>query len=297
MLENMKAFRMVVECQGFRAAALAMKLSPGMVSRRIEKLEFELKIQLFKRNSRKVLLTTAGERFYQRCVIVIDEYESCLRDVKSLNDDISGCLKVGIPHSINHLHIIPNLKRFYATYPNIQLEIVTGNHCMELFSHGYDLAIQCGPLPDSNLYYSLLGYWRKHTCLSPDYAAQHGIPAHPDELHHHACLLHFDNHRRSWKYIIDNEVTEIRAHCISRVNNSLDLCQMVKNGLGISYLPDFTLSEEIKSGEIITVLDEYMPPPLPMYVVYINPQPSPREQAFINFVRSLNLTIAQDQAF
>ncbi|EIE2751142.1 LysR family transcriptional regulator, partial [Salmonella enterica subsp. diarizonae serovar 48:i:z] len=42
MLENMKAFRMVVECQGFRAAAIAMKLSPAMVSRRIEKLEFEV---------------------------------------------------------------------------------------------------------------------------------------------------------------------------------------------------------------------------------------------------------------
>jgi len=65
-MEYMKAFRMVVECQGFRAAAIAMKISPAMGSRRIEKLENKLKIPLFKRNSRKVLLTIAGEQLYYR---------------------------------------------------------------------------------------------------------------------------------------------------------------------------------------------------------------------------------------
>lgn len=288
-MENMKAFRMVVECKGFRAAALAMKISPAMVSRRIEKLEHELKTQLFKRNSRKVLLTTAGEQLYQRCVSIIDDYESCLRDVKSFNAEVSGCLKVGIPHSINHLHVIPNLRQFFALYPRLRLETVTGNHCMELFSHGFDLALQCGPLPDSNLYYSLLGYWRKHVCITPDYVLQHGLPAHPDELLSHTCLLHFDNHRRSWKFMIEGELTEVRPASTSRVSNSLDLYQMVKNGLGISYLPDFTVRDGINSGEIISILAEFMPPPLPMYVVHVNPRPSPKEQAFIDFIRTLNL--------
>lgn len=296
MLENMKAFRMVVECQGFRAAAIAMKLSPAMISRRIEKLEFEVNTQLIKRNSRRISLTAAGEQFYQRCLLIIDEYESCLRDVKSLSNVVSGNLKVGIPHSISHLHIIPSLKAFLERYPDLKLDIVTGNHCMELFSHGFDLALQCGPLPDSNLYYSLIGYWRKHTCLSRSYAQQHGMPSHPDELHKHVCLLHFDNHRRSWKFMIDNECTEIRPHYISRVSNSLDLCNMVHQGLGICYLPDFTIKAGIESGEIITVLDEFMPPPLPMYVVHINPRPSPKEQAFIDFIRTLNLATAPDPA-
>lgn len=143
MLENMKAFRMVVECQGFRAAAIAMKLSPAMVSRRIEKLESEVNTQLIKRNSRRISLTAAGEQFYQRCLLIIDEYESCLRDVKSLSNVVSGNLKVGIPHSISHLHIIPSLKAFLERYPDLKLDIVTGNHCMELFSHGFDLAAHC----------------------------------------------------------------------------------------------------------------------------------------------------------
>ncbi|NIG88094.1 MAG: LysR family transcriptional regulator [Serratia symbiotica] len=293
-MEYMKAFRMVVECQGFRAAAIAMKISPAMVSRRIEKLEHELKIPLFKRNSRKVLLTTAGGQLYQRCVSIIDDYESCMRDVKSFNAEVGGCLKVGIPHSINHLHIIPNLRQFFEQYPQLRLETVTGNHCMELFSHGFDLALQCGPRPDSNLYYSLLGYWRKHACVAPDYVRRYGLPGHPDELQSHTCLFHFDNHCRSWKFMIEGELKEVRLSCTSRVSNSLDLYQMVKNGLGIVYLPDFTVRDGINSGKIVSVLDEFMPPPLPMYVVHVNPKPSPKEQAFIDFIRTLNLATVAD---
>lgn len=89
--------------------------------------------------------------------------------------------------------------------------------------------------------------------------------------------------------MIGGELTEVRPACTSRMSNSLDLYQMVKNGLGISYLPDFTVREGINSGEILSVLDEFMPPPLPMYVVHVNPKPSPKEQAFIDFIRTLNL--------
>ncbi len=290
MLDNMKAFRMVVECRGFRAAAAAMKLSPAMISRRIERLEREVNVLLLKRNSRTIALTTAGKRLYKLCISILNEYELCLRDVKSLSAEVCGDLKVGIPHSINNLHIIPHLWQFFDKFPNVRLETVTGNHCMELFSHGFDLALQCGPLPDSNLYYTLIGYWHKHTCLSTAYSQRHGIPPHPNDLHNHTCLMHFDNHRRSWEYVFDGEIREIRPLTTIRASSSLDLYQMVQYGLGISYLPGFTISEGIKTGEVITVFDELMPPPLPMYVVYINPHPSPKEQAFINFIRSLNLT-------
>jgi len=126
-----------------------------------------------------------------------------MRDVKSFNAEVSGWLKVSIPYSINHLHIIPNLRLFFEQYPRLRLETVTGNHCMELSSHGFDLVLQYGPLPDSNLYYSLLGYWRKHASVAPDYVRRNGLPCHLDELQSHTCLFHFDNHRCSWKFMIE----------------------------------------------------------------------------------------------
>lgn len=292
----MKAFRMVVDCQGFRAAATQMKLSPSLISRRILLLETEVNIQLIKRNSRQILLTPAGERFYKHCVSIIDEYELSLHDIRNLNNDVSGNLKVGIPHSISNLHIIPKLHEFQEQHPNLNLEIITGNHCLELFSHGYDLAIHCGPLPDCNLYFTLLGYWRKYTCASKRYVKKFGVPNHPSELSNHKCLQHFDNHTRTWNYMIEGKSVNIKIPSIVRVNNSLDLYQMVLNDQGISYLPDFTVKKSLMDGDIISLLDEFMPQPLPMYIVHINPHPSLKEKAFIDFIKSLNLAFTWNPA-
>jgi len=190
----------------------------------------------------------------------------------------------------SNLHILPNLNNFFKKYPEIRLNTITGNHSMELFSHGFDLAIQCGPLPDCNLYYSLIGYWRKHTIVSKRYVEKFGLPKHPNDLINHACIIHFDNIKKSWKFSINGKITEIKPRCLYTVSNSLDIYEMVKNGLGIAYLPDFTIHEALKNGEIISIFDEFMPPPLPMYIVYANQFPSQKEKAFIDFIYSLNLT-------
>lgn len=293
MIDSMKAFRMVVEKGGFRAAASELDISPGMVSRHINKLEFQLKTQLIKRNTRSITLTDSGSLFFQHSVDILNAYDQCLHQVTSVGTNVSGNLKVGIPHSISQLHIIPALDKFYESQPDITLDIISGNHSLELFSHSYDLALHCGPLPDSNLYYTLLGYWGKHTCISPGYAHKHGIPSHPSELKNHNCLLHFDNRAKSWKYVIDRAITEISVSGDARINNSLDLYQMALNDLGVIYLPDFTVCNALSENQLMSILDDYMPPPLPMYVVHINPVPSKKEQIFIDFLKELPLAQVQ----
>lgn len=289
MIDSMKVFCMVVKKNGFRAAASELDMSPAMVSRHIAKLEFELKTSLLKRNTRSLTLTDAGASFYQRCGQIVSLYDQCLHQLRHDNQSISGHLKVGIPHSISQLHVIPALESFYCEYPEITLDIIAGNHSLELFSHGYDLALHCGPLPDSALYYTLLGYWRKQTVASPDYLQQHGTPQLPDDLNMHSCLLHFDNRTRSWRYVVSQQNVDVPVFGRTRINSSLELCQLALAGQGIAYLPDFTVKPMLARGELVSILEDYMPPPLPMYVVYINPQPSKREQLFIDFLKTLSL--------
>jgi DNA-binding transcriptional LysR family regulator len=289
MIDSMKVFCMVVKKKGFRAAASELGMSPAMVSRHVTKLEFELKTSLLKRNTRSLTLTGSGLSFYKSCGKIVNLYDQCMHQVSSDNKAVSGNLKVGIPHSISQLHVIPALKQFHTDYPDITLDIISGNHSLELFSHGYDLALHCGPLPDSALYYTLIGYWRKYTVASPEYLENHGTPQHPDNLDSHQCLAHFDNRARTWQYILDKENVDVPVFGQTRINNSLDLCHMALGGLGIAYLPDFTVGDMLTSGKLVSVLDSYMPPPLPMYVVHINPKPSKREQVFIDFIKTLSL--------
>ncbi|MZI96117.1 LysR family transcriptional regulator [Vibrio sp. CAIM 722] len=290
MIESMKVFCRVVEYNGFRAAANELDISPAMVSRHISKLEHTLKSPLLKRNTRSIALTDSGNAFYQRCKQVINMYEQCLHQASNDNQALNGHLKIGIPHSINQRYVIPSLKQFYEHYPDISLDIVVGNHSLELFSHGYDLALHCGALPDSELYYSLVGYWKKRTVASPQYLETHGIPQQPEDLEHHSCLLHFDNRQRTWIYQEHNKPFAIPVYGETRVNNSLDLTELAIAGHGLAYLPDFTVKNALESGRLISVLDQYMPAPLPMYIVHVNAQPSKREQAFIDFIKALSIT-------
>lgn len=289
MIKQMKSFRMVVTKGGFRAAAKELNISPALVTKHINALEHKLNAVLLKRNSRNITLTIQGKIFYNNVIQLLKKYDLCIHQQVSMLKDISGQLKVGVPHSINNLILLPKLNKFIKKYPNIDLELISGNHSVELFSHGYDLAIHCGNLPNSDLYFTKLGYWRKKTCLTKKYMNEHGTPKSPADLENYNCLVHFANRTNTWKYVVNKLEVDIAVKGNIIINNSLDILKTSSENIGICYLPDFTVSQELEKGDLITVLNEFMPPPLPMYIVHIHKNLSAKEKAFIDFVKSLNI--------
>ncbi|CAG9001398.1 MAG: HTH-type transcriptional regulator PgrR [Candidatus Celerinatantimonas neptuna] len=289
MIDNMKTFRMVVEAQGFRSAATQLGISAAVVSRRIDRLEHYLKVKLLQRNTRGFSLTEAGQQFYRTCVSMTDQFVSCVNELQNLEVQAAGRLKIGIPHSLNHLYVLPALADFIKYYPQLKLDIAVGNHSVELFTHGYDLAIHCGVLPDSNLYFTSLGQWRKCTVASPDYLERFGSPAIPSNLLQHRCLMHLDNYRQSWNYMSTGHIIEQPLTAHLRLNSSMALLDATLQGLGICYLPEFVVRESVSQGLLVTLLDEFMPCELPMYVVHVNAKPTRNEFVFIEFLRSLNM--------
>ncbi|MDN3702662.1 LysR family transcriptional regulator [Vibrio artabrorum] len=289
MIKEMKSFRMVVTKGGFRAAAMELNISPSLVTKHINALEQKLNTALLKRNSRNITMTTEGKVFYDNVINLLKDYDLCMHQQMSVLSDINGKLKVGVPHSINNLHLLPRLNKFIEKHPNINLELISGNHSLELFSHGYDLAFHCGNLPDSNLYFTKLGYWRKKTCLTRKYMEKYGTPKIPADLENHNCIVHFANRTATWKYVVNKLEVDVAVRGNTTINNSLDILKFTSENLGICYLPDFTVSQELERGELITVLDEFMPPPLPIYLVHINRNLSPKEKAFVEFIKSLKI--------
>ncbi|WP_191091628.1 LysR family transcriptional regulator [Affinibrenneria salicis] len=285
----MKTFLTVVECHGFRAAADQLRLSPAMISRRIDRLEAHLGLKLINRTTRALALTQAGQRFYQHSTNIVRYLEQSVRDLNGLSEEVSGVLKVGLPYSLSHLFLAPAVHRLSQQYPELTLEIVNGNHLLDIFSHSYDLALHAGPLPDSGLYYQLLGFWRKKVCASPDYFAIHGKPETPEQLVRHNCLDHYDNRRNGWGFWRDGERYDVQVKGNLRMNSSLDLCKVAEQGAGVVYLPSFTVKNAIAQQRLVSVLDQDIPGPLQLYVVHANRNLSAKEQAFIQFLHSLNL--------
>lgn len=290
MLEDAEIFVCVVETGGFSKAARKLKLSTPIITRHIAKLEKELNVRLLQRNTRQTSLTEAGALFYESCVNLLKTYALSLKELKSLSYEFVGTLKIGLPSSISYQYVTPRLSQFIKKYPHLKIEIVNGNHLIDLLSSGFDLIIHCGELADSNFYSKKIGEWTKVTCASPKYLKLHGVPKKPNDLHKHNCLDHYDNRDSSWKYILDGKIQSINIDGNIQSNTSIDLKNLAVSGLGIVYLPSFIVKKELENGSLKSILTTYQVTPLNMYVVYpSNRFLNNKSKVFINFLSNIGL--------
>ena len=200
MLQDAEIFIAVVESKSFSKAARQLHLTPPVITRHIAKLEDQLKVRLLQRNTRQVSITKAGAVFYDSCVSMLHTYTLSLKQVRNLSDELEGTVKIGMPASISNL-FIANINSFYVKYPHLKLEIVNGNHLINLLGEGFDLIVHCGELADSSLYCRKLGLWEKITCASPSYLEIAGEPQKPQDLKQYKYLDHFDNKLQEWFYV------------------------------------------------------------------------------------------------
>jgi DNA-binding transcriptional LysR family regulator len=288
LLEDLKAFCLVCEQNSLAKAARKSGISTPMMTRRIQRMESELQTQLFNRSTRVVKATEAGNLFYQHCIEVINQYDSGVKALQTLSEQVSGTIKIGLPTSISHLWVTRTLKKFLLKYPDVKIQIVNGNHLLGLLAEGFDLVIHCGQLPDSGYYFRKICDWNKLTCAAPDYLKKFGEPEHPCELINHNCVDHYDNFRNTWTYNLKRKPTEFFVQGNIKANSSIDLKNLAVSGQGLVYLPDFSVYEDIKSGNLKIVLDRFQPDKLPMYAVYPSRQSlSKKNLAFLEYLTTL----------
>lgn len=288
MLEDISAFCACAEHKSFSQAARQLGISTAVVTRRIARLEKSLDIRLLHRTTRLVSLTEAGQIFYTEVRDLLQALEASKKNAKSFNQEVTGTLKIGVPASIGHLFVSPALVQFSGQFPQLKIQMVQGDHLLDLLLNGFDVVIHCGELPNSSLYYQKLGDWKKIICASPDYLERLGEPKTPDLLVHHHCLDHYGNFQRTWKFNIDGKLKNISINANIYANSSLDLKNLAVSGLGIAYLPSFTVYHELKAGRLISILEDYQPPLLGMYAVYPSQQYlSKKTKLFLDFMVEL----------
>ena len=274
MLKEMRYFCEVVQQQSLAAAARSLKVSTPMMTRHVQHLEEELGAVLLNRTTRGMSLTEAGDIFYQQAKHIISTYEAGKRAIKGSVTGEHGAIKIGLPASIANLCVVPKLHEFNIKHPHLSIEIMQGNHLLDMIHKGFDCVVFCGDLPDSSYYYKKIGSWRKHTCVSPIYYKTCAKITKPQQLQQYHCLLHMYNKNQIWQFIdknnqnIKNKVVNLYINSSYKSDSSLLLAKMAIQGLGFSYLPDFTISPYLKSGQLISILDSWMPDPLGIYVVY-----------------------------
>jgi DNA-binding transcriptional LysR family regulator len=285
-LDDMIAFIRVVESRSFTAAAERLGLSKSVVSRRLTELENRLGTRLLNRTTRSLSLTPAGQTFFERARAILADVEEAEQAVAELGRDPRGLLRVNAPMSFGILHLAPAVADFMARFPNVELDLDLTDRFVDLVEEGWDIAVRIGRLRDSSLIARKLAPSRLVTVASPAYLERRGRPERPEELTRHECLLYTTLSNPSvWHFRADGDLRSVRVQGRMRVNNGDTILEAVRAGLGLAVLPTFMLSDDLRSGRLVTVLDAFEATDFAIYAVWPHHRHlSPKVRAFVDFL-------------
>lgn len=260
-----EAFVAVVQKGSFTAAADALEVSPSHISRRVAELETRLGTSLIYRTTRSIRLSDAGERYYEECNRLLQGFVSAEEDITQQLKEPAGLLKITCGATFGERFIAPLLPAFLKRYPKLKVDLHLSNSRVDLIRDGYDLAIRLGTMEDSSLLARRLCDRTEYICASPEYLEFYGSPHTLNELSRHNCL---QGSIPTWLFMDNGQRREFRVDGNWRSNSGPALIEAVTAGLGIAQLPDYYVAPMLKSGELVSLLDNYRYPYSGVWLVY-----------------------------
>lgn len=284
-LSAMASFARVVDEGSFSKAAIRLGLSKSAVSKQIARLEDRLGTRLLNRSTRRLALTEAGARLYERCQRIIAEAEAAEQEAGSMQTDPSGLLRVTAGVSFGQLHLARHLPVLMDRHPGLAVELVLNDRIVDLVEEGYDVALRIAQLADSTLIARRLAPVRRILAASPAYLARHGTPATPRDLQDHVCLGYsLSTGGTVWTLQGTDGVYQHRYHPRMIANNGESLAAMAAAGLGIVHTPSFIVCDHLRAGSLVPVLPAHEPQAIALYAVYPPGRPlAAKVRAFIDF--------------
>ncbi|WP_318523187.1 LysR family transcriptional regulator [Photobacterium leiognathi] len=271
LFDGIALFVQVVKSGGFGAAAQAMGHSNSYVSKEIVKLENRLGVRLLNRTTRSISLTPEGKSYYQECLQLISDAEQAVAHITQSTVAPKGTLKISCPVWFGKHYLKDVFSAYLTRYPDVVIDLDMSDKAIDVIGDGYDLVIRASAkLDESSLICKRIYSSRICTVASPEYIAKHGRPIHPTELSSHHCFC-YSNLKKSniWDYMdrAGNQ-TSVDVHQRIRSNNTEMSLALVCNGDGIIRLPEFYIEQQIKTGELILLFEDYVFPMVDVYALY-----------------------------
>ncbi|OIQ89644.1 HTH-type transcriptional regulator PgrR [mine drainage metagenome] len=269
--DELAIFIRVAECSSFTLAAEQLGLSKARVSTAVRELEAAVQATLLQRTTRRVRLSAEGERFVERSRELLADAERLQTMFKRSPGMLVGRLRVDLPIGLARALVIPRLPEFLRDHPRVEIDVGTTDRLVDPVREGFDCVVRVGHLADLDLVARRLGSLRMVNVGSPQYLGRYGVPTSLDELGGHR-IVHYAaglaRHGAAWDYVEHGEPKQ-RPMRVAVTVNSTDAYQCAcLAGLGLIQAPELHLRPLLDSGQLLSVLPEYAPAPLPVSLLY-----------------------------
>jgi DNA-binding transcriptional LysR family regulator len=276
---DVPTFCAVVEAGGFSAAGRRLHLSRSAVGKAIARLERRLHVRLFHRTTRSQTLTEVGQAFYEHCQRASAELLAGKALLESGQTTVTGRLRVSLPVLFGRLCVAPILLRLADSQPELELDLEFSDRPVDLMADGYDLAVRMGRLGDSpGLTVRRVASERMSIFAGPAYLERHGRPSCLADLTQHQAVA-YGWRGRVQAWLIPGQTSEPRTICPPtrlRFNDLGAIVDAAVRGFGLAWLPDWLVSDQVKSGTLLPILAETAYHVFPIHAVWLETPYLPR---------------------
>lgn len=286
-LTTLRIFARVVELESFSEVARRMGVTPATVSKHIGALEGRLRARLVNRTTRRLFVTEAGRRLYERCIRVLQELEQAEAELSEMQNEPSGLLRVTAPLMIGAQLISPRLPGFMQRYPKISVDLNLSIQKVDLFQEHIDLAVRVAEAIEPGLVAFKLAAYDRVFCASPEYLKARGVPKSPDDLAAHNCLISRGaTLNSSWPVKKDGRIQQLRVAGNLVADNGEVIRDAVLAGLGLCMTARWLVEEDLKAGRLVEVLSAYAVQNRAVYAVLAQRGAmTPKLRCFLEFLR------------
>jgi DNA-binding transcriptional LysR family regulator len=287
----LQAFVRVAETRSFVEAARQLNVTPSVITGRVKQLEAYVQSPLFHRSTRAVTLAETGANFLEECTDIVAHVDSAIERMRLMKATPTGTLRLQVLPGFALGHLGLALKDFAALYPHIELDITVSDVPVNPVDKGYDVALQIFRPSAESLIERPLFQVHRVFCASPEHLALHGTPRQPaDLLEHNLGLYSAYPTRDRWTFrhvesTRAGEEISLQLPAAIRTNSVHLLRDFALSGGGITCLPTLVCGEDLMSGKLIVVLEDYEIPALELLAIYpVTHRRAVKVKLFVDFI-------------
>jgi DNA-binding transcriptional LysR family regulator len=267
--DKLRIFHAAAEAGSFTHAGDQLHMSQSAVSRQVSSLERDLKVALFHRHARGLQLTEQGDMLYRTASDVLAKLHTAEMLLTDATSKPQGELKIAAPVGLGTVWVTQRLRDFMELYPEISVELILSDQQLDLSMREADVAIWLNEPSNSELIRRPLATMKVNAYASTNYIRRYGAPKSLADLERHRVLSfngppQQDLSALGWLETAGRDGLAPRP-TVLRCNSIVALKYAVRAGIGIGMIPDYMTEEET---DLVAVLPENAPPPLPILFVY-----------------------------
>ena len=290
-LIELEAVLAIVRCGSFRAAAVELGMSTTAISNAVGKLERELDVRLFNRTTRSVALTYAGRIFVAQIKPALEDIQKAMNTARAQQKTPSGTLRINAFATAAREIMSPLVLTYLQRYPQVHIDIVTEGRLVDVVAAGFDLGVRSADLVPSDAIAIPLGQMRSIAVVaSPTFFEDRAIPQAPQDLLNYPCVRGRlpDGALLRWRFEKEGEELQLDVDGQITLDEASLARIAIANGVGIGYLMESDVREDITAGRLMRILEDWTPPLVPLCLYYYNRRNSSAAfQAFIELARDL----------